>query len=88
MRIVPMGSASSAAESVWAVSATMTTRDSTGTPMESKLYGIIDWSKQQLRLHGNCSSGPKSGSSVTALGTFTHFDVAGTVEVIPLTASR
>jgi len=88
MRIVPMGSASSAAESVWAVSATMTTRDSAGTPMESKLYGIIDWSKQELKLHGNCTSGAKSGSSVTALGNFSHFDVTGTVDVLPLTASR
>jgi hypothetical protein len=88
MRIVPMGSAMSSAESVWAVSATMTTRDSTGTPMESKLYGIIDWSKQELKLHGNCTSGAKSGSSVTALGNFSHFDVTGTVDVLPLTASR
>lgn len=88
IRIVPMGSALSAAESVWAVSATMTTRDSAGTPMESKMYGIIDWSKQELRLHGNCSGGAKSGSSVTALGTFTHFDVSGTVDVLPLTALR
>jgi hypothetical protein len=88
IRIVPMGSALSAAESVWPVSATMTTRDSAGTPMESKMYGIIDWSKQELRLHGNCSAGTKSGSSVTALGTFTHFDVTGTVDVLPLTASR
>jgi len=88
LRIVPMGSALSAAELVWAVSATMTTRDSVGTPMESKLYGIIDWSKQELRLHGNCDSGAKTGSSVTALGTFAHFDVAGTVDVLPLTAAR
>jgi hypothetical protein len=88
LRIVPMGSALSAAESVWAVSATMTTRDSAGAPMESKLYGIIDWSKQELRLHGNCDSGAKTGSSVTALGTFAHFDVAGTIDVLPLTASR
>jgi len=88
LRIAPMGSALSAAESVWAVSATMTTRDSAGAPMESKLYGIIDWSKQELRLHGNCDSGARSGSSVTALGTFVHFDVAGTVDVLPLTASR
>jgi hypothetical protein len=88
MRIVPMGSAMSSAESVWAVSATITTRDSAGTAMESKLYGIIDWSKQELKLHGNCSSGAKSGSSVTALGNFSHFDVAGTVDVLPLTASR
>jgi hypothetical protein len=88
MRIVPMGSAVSAAESVWPVSATLTTRDSAGTPMESKLYGIIDWSKQELRLHGNCASGAKAGSSVTATGTFSHMDVAGTVEVLPLTASR
>lgn len=88
MRILPMGSASSSAESVWAVSATMTTRDAAGTPMESKLYGIIDWSKQELKLHGNCTSGVKAGSSVTALGSFTHFDVSGTVDVLPLTASR
>ncbi len=88
IRIVPMGSALSAAESVWAVRATMTTRDSAGTPMESKLYGIIDWSKQELRLHGNCESGANAGSSVTALGTFAHFDIAGTVDVLPLTASR
>lgn len=88
LRVVPMGSALSAAESVWAVSATMTTRDSAGTPMESKLYGIIDWSKQELRLHGNCDCGANAGSSVTALGAFAHFDVAGTVDVLPLTASR
>lgn len=88
IRILPMGSAFSSAESVWAVSATMTTRDSAGTPMESKLYGIIDWSKQELKLHGDCQSGAKSGSSVTALGKFTHFDVNGTVDVRPLTASR
>jgi hypothetical protein len=88
MRIVPMGSAASSAESVWPVSATMTTHDSTGTAMESKLYGIIDWSKQELRLHGNCDSGAKTGSSVTATGTFSHLDVAGTVDVLPLTASR
>jgi len=88
IRIVPMGSAQSSAESVWAVRATMTSRDSAGTPMESKLYGIIDWSKHELRLHGNCESGAKSGSSVTALGTFSDFDVAGTVDVLPLTASR
>ncbi|HEV7705371.1 MAG TPA: hypothetical protein VGO46_13810 [Gemmatimonadaceae bacterium] len=88
IRIVPMGSAQSSAESVWAVRATMTSRDSAGTPMESKLYGIIDWSRHELRLHGNCDSGTKSGSSVTALGTFTDFDVAGTVDVLPLTASR
>jgi hypothetical protein len=88
MRIVPMGSAASSAESVWPVSATMTTHDSTGTAMESKLYGIIDWSKQELHLHGNCHSGAKSGSSVTTTGTFSHLDVAGTVVVLPLTASR
>jgi hypothetical protein len=88
IRIVPMGSALSAAESVWAVRATLTTRDSTGTPMVSNMYGIIDWSRQELRLHGNCESGAKSGSSVTAFGTFSHFDVAGTVDVLPLTASR
>jgi hypothetical protein len=88
MRIVPMGSALSSAESVWPVSATMTTHDSAGTAMESKLYGIIDWSKQELRLHGSGGSGAKSGSSVTATGTFSHLDVAGTVNVLPLTASR
>ena len=88
LRIVPMGSALSAAESVWAVRATLTTRDASGTPMESKMYGIIDWSKQELRLHGNCDSGAKRGSSVTAVGTFKHFDVAGTIDVLPLTASR
>jgi hypothetical protein len=88
MRIVPMGSAASSAESVWPVSATMTTHDSAGTAMESKLYGIIDWSKQELRLHGNCDSGANVGSSVTATGTFSHLDVAGTVDVLPLTASR
>ena len=88
IRIVPMGSAQSAAESVWAVRATLTSRDSSGAPMDSKLYGIIDWPKHELRLHGNCESGTKSGSSVTALGTFTDFDVAGTVDVLPLTASR
>jgi hypothetical protein len=83
-----MGSALSSAESVWPVSATMTTRDSTGTPMQSKMYGIIDWSKQEMRLHGNCDSGAKAGSSVTATGSFTNFDVAGTVDVLPLTALR
>ena len=88
IRIMPMASALSSAESVWAVSATMTTRDSVGTPMESTLYGIIDWSKQELKLHGECTSGVKSGSSVTAFGRFTHFDVNGTVDVLPLTASR
>ncbi|MEP7087975.1 MAG: hypothetical protein ABI884_11765 [Gemmatimonadota bacterium] len=88
IRIRPMGSALSSAESVWPVSATMTTRDSSGAPNESTLYGIIDWSKQELRLHGDCESGSKSGSSVTALGTFTHFDVNGTVDMLPLTASR
>ena len=88
IRIVPMGSALSAAESVWPVSATITTHDSAGTAMESKMYGIIDWSKQELRLHGDCSNGAKTGSSVTALGTFAHFDVSGTVDVLPLTASR
>ena len=88
LRIVPMGSALSSAESVWPVSATMTTRDSTGTPMQSKMYGIIDWSKQEMRLHGNCDSGAKAGSSVTATGSFTNFDVAGTVDVLPLTALR
>lgn len=88
MRIVPMGSALSSAESAWAVSATVTMRDNTGARMESKLYGIIDWSKHELQLHGTCASGAKSGSSVTATGTFTHFDVAGTVDVLPLTASR
>lgn len=88
IRIIPMGSAQSAAESVWAVSATMMTSDSTGAPMTSKLYGIIDWQKQELHLHGNCESGAKSGSSVTATGTFTHFDLVGTIDVLPLTASR
>jgi hypothetical protein len=88
IRIVPMGSAQSAAESVWAVRATMTSRDSAGVQMESKLYGIIDWRKRELRLHGDCDSGAKAGSSVTATGTFTDFDVAGTVDVLPLTASR
>ncbi|MBK5187523.1 MAG: hypothetical protein JJD97_04710 [Gemmatimonadaceae bacterium] len=88
IRIVPMGSALSSAESVWAVRATMTTRDAAGTPMESKLYGIIDWSKHELRLHGTCDSGASAGSSVTARGTFTNLDVAGTVDVLPLTASR
>jgi hypothetical protein len=88
MRIVPMGSAASSAESVWPVRVTMTTHDSTGTAMESTLYGIIDWSKQELRLHGSCDSGARSGSSVTATGTFSHMDVAGTVRVLPLTASR
>jgi hypothetical protein len=88
MRIVPMGSAQSSAESVWPVRATLTTRDSTGTPMESQLYGIIDWSRQELHLHGNCESGAKSGSSVTATGTFSNLDVAGTVDVLPLTATR
>jgi hypothetical protein len=88
MRIVPMSSAASAAESVWPVSATLTMRDSTGMPMESRLYGIIDWSKQALRLHGSCDSGTRAGSSVTATGTFSDMDVAGRVDVLPLTASR
>ena len=88
IRINPMGSAMSSAESVWAVRATMSTHDSAGAPMESKLYGIIDWSKHELRLHGECESGPRSGSSVTAMGTFTNLNVAGTVDVLPLTASR
>ena len=88
MRIVPMGSASSASESVWPVSATLTTHDSAGAAVQSTLYGIIDWSKQELRLHGNADGGAKIGSSVTALGKFSHFDVAGTVDVLPLTASR
>lgn len=88
MRIVPLGSPASSAESVWPVSATMIARDSTGEAMESNLYGIIDWSKQELRLHGNCESGVESGSSVTALGKFSHLDVTGTVQVLPLTASR
>jgi hypothetical protein len=88
MRIVPMSSAASAAESVWPVSATLTTRDSTGVPTESKLYGIIDWSKQTLRLHGSCESGATAGGSVTATGTFSDMDLAGTLDVLPLTASR
>jgi len=88
MRIVPLSSPASSAESVWPVSATLITRDSTGATMESRLYGIIDWSKQELRLHGNCESGAKSGSSVTALGRFSHLDVTGTLDVLPLTASR
>ncbi|MEP7065297.1 MAG: hypothetical protein ABI889_04625 [Gemmatimonadota bacterium] len=88
MRLMPMSSAAGAAESVWPVRATLTTHDSIGAPMESTLYGIIDWSKQELRLHGSCDSGPKSGSSVIATGTFSHMDVAGTVNVLPLTASR
>ena len=88
IRIVPMGSAQSSAEAVWAVRATLSTRDSTGVPMESKLYGIIDWPRHELRLHGNCDSGARTGSSVTAIGTFTDFDVDGTVAVLPLTASR
>jgi hypothetical protein len=88
LRLVPMGSAATAAESVWPVSATLTTHDSTGAAMESKLYGIINWSKQELRLHGNCESGARSGSSVTATGTFSHLDVSGTVSVLSLTASR
>jgi hypothetical protein len=88
IRLVPMGSALSSAESVWAVRATLTLRDSTGAPMESKLYGIIDWPKHELRLHGNCDSGTKSGSSVTAIGTFTDFDIAGSLNVLSLTASR
>ncbi|MEO6209759.1 MAG: hypothetical protein ABIQ10_06485 [Gemmatimonadaceae bacterium] len=88
IRIISMGSALSSAESVWAVSATLTMPDRAVAPLESKLYGIIDWSKQELRLHGTCESGSKSGSSVTVLGTFTHFDVHGTVNVLPLTASR
>jgi len=88
MRIVPLSSPASSAEAVWPVSATLITRDSTGATMESRLYGIIDWSKQELRLHGNCESGAKSGSSVTALGKFSHLDVTGTLDVLPLTASR
>jgi hypothetical protein len=88
LRIVPMSSAASAAESVWPVRATLTTHDGAGAPMESKLYGIIDWSKQELHLHGSCDSGARVGSSVTATGTFSHMDIAGTVDVLPLTASR
>lgn len=88
MRIVPLGSPASSAESVWPVSATLITRDSTGATSESRLFGIIDWSKQELRLHGNCERGAKSGSSVTALAKFSHLDVTGTVDVLPLTASR
>jgi len=88
LRIVPMSSAASSAESVWPVSATLTTRDSTGAPMESELYGIIDWSRQELHLHGTCDSGARAGSPVTATGTFSHFDVSGTIDVLPLTASR
>ena len=88
MRIVPLSSPASSAESVWPVSATVITRDSTGAAMESTLYGIIDWSKQELRLHGNGESGARIGSSVTALGKFSHLDVAGTLDVLPLTASR
>ncbi|HEY2896489.1 MAG TPA: hypothetical protein VGJ12_05075 [Gemmatimonadaceae bacterium] len=88
LRIVPMSSAASAAESVWPVRAILIARDSRGTPMESTMYGIIDWSKQELRLHGNCVGGVQAGSSVSAIGTFSHMDVTGTVEVLPLTASR
>jgi hypothetical protein len=88
MRIVPMSSAAGAAELVWPVRATLITHDSTGAVMESKLYGIIDWSRQELHLHGTCDNGVKAGSSVTATGTFSHMDVAGTVDVLPLTASR
>lgn len=88
MRILPMSSAASAAESVWPVSATVTTRDSTGAQMESKLYGIIDWSKQELHLHGTCDTGARAGNPVTATGTFSHMDISGTLIVLPLTASR
>ena len=88
LRIVPMGSAASAAESVWPVRATLIARDSTGASMESTMYGIIDWPKQELRLHGDYAGGVRAGSSVSAIGTFSHMDVTGTVEVLPLTASR
>ena len=88
IHIVPMSSAASSAESVWPVSAILTTQDSTGTPMESKLYGIIDWSRQELRLHGICDEGARTGSSVTATGKFSNMDISGTVNVFPLTASR
>jgi hypothetical protein len=84
----PMGSAMSSAESVWPVSATLVTRDSAGTPMEAKLYGIIDWPMKELRLHGDCGSGTAIGSSVSAVGTFIDFDVAGKVDVLPIAASR
>ena len=88
MRIVPLSSPAGSAESVWPVSATLITRDNSGAEMESRLYGIIDWSKQELRLHGNCESGARAGSSVTALGKFSDLDLTGTVDVLPLTASR
>jgi hypothetical protein len=88
LRIVQLSSALSSAESVWPVRATLIMRDSTGASTESKLYGIIDWKKQELRLHGNGDEGTRLGSSVTATGTFSHFDVSGTVDVLPLTASR
>jgi hypothetical protein len=84
----PMGSAMSSAESVWPVSATLVTHDTAGAPMVAKLYGIINWPKKEIRLHGDCESGGATGSSVTALGELTDFDVAGTVNVLPLTASR
>jgi hypothetical protein len=88
IHILPLGSAASSAESVWPVSATLVTRDSAGTPMESTLYGIIDWQGSTLRLHGDCERGAAAGSSVTASGTFTDLDVAGTLDVLPVTASR
>lgn len=88
IRVLPLGSAASSAESVWAVSATLVTRDGAGAPMEAKLYGIIDWSKGDLRLHGDCTSGAAAGGSVTASGTFTDFDVSGRVDVLRITASQ
>lgn len=51
-------------------------------------YGMIDWTKSELLLHGDCDSGAASGSSVTASATFTNLELAGTVEVLPVTASR
>ncbi len=88
MRIVPMGSETSAAELVWPVRATVTTADSTGASSESRLFGIIDWSKQELRLHGDCTSGLQVGSPVTATGTFARLEINAIVDVQPLTASR
>jgi hypothetical protein len=70
------------------VSATVTTSDSTGASSESKLYGIVDWSKQELRLHGDCSSGSRVSSAVTATGKVSNLEIIAIVDVLPLTASR
>ncbi|HXT48184.1 MAG TPA: hypothetical protein VN717_06060 [Gemmatimonadaceae bacterium] len=88
IHVLPLGSEMSAAESVWPVSATIVMRDGAGAPMEAKLYGIIDWTKSALLLHGDCDSGAAAGSSVSASAKFTNLELAGAVEVLPVTASR